>query len=1024
MPGRVLSKRALRVLTGVTGIVGISAALLAVPNPAQARIDGIHAAPNGHGAACSVPRPCSIGQAKASAARLAAHSQGDVHVELAGGTYRLDAPLRVGSGDSGQNGNRVVWAAAPGAHPVLSGGIPVSGWHPDPGDPKLWSASVPADLATRQLYADGRRIPRSSGNSPVPLTQTANGFLAADDTLASWRDPSAIEFVFDGGHGAWTQPRCGVAGISGKVITMREPCWSNMDLPSTPLAPDGDNPSGGFPALDRSATPTNIENAYELLSPGTWYLDQARHVIYYDPRPGEDPATMSFVAPRLEQLVTTSSTADNPLHDVTFNGITFAYTTWLKPSGNDGFPEMQATMYLEGPNGSTTQGLCEYVSPAGTCPFAAWSRPPAAVDLAGTRNVSITNDVFEHLGAAGLGTYHGASRDLISGNEIVDVSGNGIEFGTTDDPQPTAFATNLSRGRRATQSSTQGGADAGLAVDGDAARTSGSRTRQQDNPWWQVDLGSVRQLWQTGITTPTGSDLSDFWVFVSTTPFDTQLTPQQQAAQPHVWSSHQASAPNGQIVVPTDTAGRYVMIQQAGVHSLALADVAVGSGAEISVGNTITNNYVHNVGVEYTGAVGIWGGYARKTTIGHNEIGDLPYSGISFGWAGWHTNATTPFTNPNIQADNVISDNVIYNVMGTRHDGGPIYTNGPQGQSLAHGLTVKGNVTFANKQSSFANYNDEGGAYITLDGDVQYADGGYFNGGCSTTGHIVVKNAYRVGPLNTYFCDNTGDDFVDGGGNTLIPFNPGPGVVPNSILAGAGIQAAFQRLTTAKAPDVLVVSPIADDQVLISGRGFTRASTVKINDTAATRVEYIGPNQLAATLPGGVYDGNVTVTTAAGTSAIGDTGYTYDPSLNVAKGGPATQSSTAFDSPAAHAVDGDTDGSYGAGSLSHTGDDQHAWWQVDLGSSQSLSSINLWNRTDCCGERDSDYWVFVSNAPFDHSLTPAQQAAQPGVWSNHQLGTMGRPTRVAAPTTGRYVMVQLAGTNYLALAEVQVFRKP
>jgi hypothetical protein len=123
-------------------------------------------------------------------------------------------------------------------------------------------------------------------------------------------------------------------------------------------------------------------------------------------------------------------------------------------------------------------------------------------------------------------------------------------------------------------------------------------------------------------------------------------------------------------------------------------------------------------------------------------------------------------------------------------------------------------------------------------------------------------------------------------------------------------------------------------------------------------------------------------------------------------------------------VDGNTNGSYGAGSLSHTGYDQYAWWQVDLGSSQSLSGINLWNRSDCCGDRASDYWVFVSNTPFDHSLTPAQQAAQPGVWSNHQPGTMGRPTRVPAPTTGRYVMVQLAGTNYLALAEVQVFRMP
>jgi hypothetical protein len=123
-------------------------------------------------------------------------------------------------------------------------------------------------------------------------------------------------------------------------------------------------------------------------------------------------------------------------------------------------------------------------------------------------------------------------------------------------------------------------------------------------------------------------------------------------------------------------------------------------------------------------------------------------------------------------------------------------------------------------------------------------------------------------------------------------------------------------------------------------------------------------------------------------------------------------------------VDGNTSGSYGSGSLSHTDYNTNAWWQVDLGSSQQIAGINLWNRTDCCADRASDYWVFVSDTPFDHSLTPAQQAAQPGVWSNHQSVTMGRPTQLPAATGGRYVMVQLAGTNYLALAEVQVFRNP
>ncbi|MFD3583312.1 discoidin domain-containing protein [Streptomyces sp. NPDC058683] len=1006
---RPFSRRARRVLARLAGLAVIAAATLGsapplAAGPGAARADDggarVHAAPDGHGGSCSARQPCSLRQAKASAARLAARTAGDVHVQLAGGTYRLDAPLRFGPGDSGRGGHRIVWEAAPGARPVVSGGVPIDGWHRDADRPALWSAPVPAGLDTRQLYADGQRIPRSSGASPVALTQTADGFQAADDTLASWRNPSGIEFVFDGGHGAWTQPRCGVAAITGRTVTMRRPCWSNMKLPSTPTAPDGDSPAGGFPSLGDSATPSRIENAYELLSPGTWYLDRARHTVYYQPRPGQDPAAMHFVAPVLEQLVTTSSTADDPLHDVVFRGITFAYTTWRAPSGDDGFVEMQATMHLTGPDGATRQGLCQYVSPPGSCPFAAWSRPPAAVDLVGTRNVSITGNVFEHLGGAGLGTYHGADHDLVSGNEITDVSGNGIQFGTTDDPQPTRFATDLAAGRPVT-------------------RSSGGRTQ---NPWWQVDLGGAKRLWQTTVTPVAGRELSDFWVFVSATPFDTRLTPQQQAARPGVHATHRTGTASGPVVVPTDVTGRYVMIQRADVgHSPALAKVVVGSGAEMSVGNTITDNYVHDVGVEYTGAVGIWAGYARATTISHNEISDLPYSGISFGWAGWHTNAVTPWTNPNIQADNVISGNVVHNVMGVRQDGGAIYTNGPQGQNLQHGLTIRDNVTFGNKHTNFAYYNDEGGAYIVMDGNVQYADSGSFNGGCSTTGHIVVSNSYRVGDLNRYVCDNVGTDFVDGGGNVVIPSDPGPGTVPDRVFAGAGLRPGFWRLTTSAPPDVEVVSPIGDGRLLVSGSGFTPTSTVAVDGRTAARVTYIGPNQLAAQLPPGVFDGTVTVTTPAGTSTPDDSDYTYDPANDIARGRPATQSSTAFDGPAAHAADGDTDGAFGSGSVSHTDHDRYAWWQVDLGSAQPLGSVNLWNRTDCCTERATDYWVFVSDTPLDHSLSPEQQAARPGVWSSHRPGTMGRPTRLPVTASGRYVTVQLSGTDYLTLAEVQVF---
>src|SRR6266446_1865963 len=53
----------------------------------------------------------------------------NITVELLSGTYRLAQPLALDAEDSGTNGYQVVWTAAPGARPVISGGERITGWH-------------------------------------------------------------------------------------------------------------------------------------------------------------------------------------------------------------------------------------------------------------------------------------------------------------------------------------------------------------------------------------------------------------------------------------------------------------------------------------------------------------------------------------------------------------------------------------------------------------------------------------------------------------------------------------------------------------------------------------------------------------------------------------------------------------------------------------------------------------------------------------------------------------------------------
>jgi hypothetical protein len=71
---------------------------------------------------------------------------------------------------------------------------------------------------------------------------------------------------------------------------------------------------------------------------------------------------------------------------------------------------------------------------------------------------------------------------------------------------------------------------------------------------------------------------------------------------------------------------------------------------------------------------------------------------------------------------------------------------------------------------------------------------------------------------------------------------------------------------------------------------------------------------------------------------------------NLALAGTATQSTTAFGGDASRAIDGNTDGRYSKGSVTHSGGhgdgDPEAWWQVKLAMDEStqINTIRMWSR--------------------------------------------------------------------------------
>ncbi len=142
-------------------------------------------------------------------------------------------------------------------------------------------------------------------------------------------------------------------------------------------------------------------------------------------------------------------------------------------------------------------------------------------------------------------------------------------------------------------------------------------------------------------------------------------------------------------------------------------------------------------------------------------------------------------------------------------------------------------------------------------------------------------------------------------------------------------------------------------------------------------------------------------------------------SNNIAFGKPASQSSTYSNATADRAIDGNTSGNYYDNSVNHTNYEHQPWWQVDLGSVQQIGAVILWNRTDAATERLSNFYVLVSDAPFSSTDLTAT-INQAGVSNYYTADPVGISKEIGVYRSGRYVRVQLAGDNWLHMAEVEV----
>lgn len=208
----------------------------------------------------------------------------------------------------------------------------------------------------------------------------------------------------------------------------------------------------------------------------------------------------------------------------------------------------------------------------------------------------------------------------------------------------------------------------------------------------------------------------------------------------------------------------------------------------------IGDNRVFSTALEYLDQDGIFASYATRLTIEHNDVADMPYTGIGvgFGWGANDKGGSPEYINrglydfqpiydtPTTQKDLRVVGNHVSDVVHTMFDAGCIYT-----LSANPGATIEGN--FCEKSGQLGLYFDEGSRYITakrnvfLDTAAQWAHANNQNN--NLTGDQTLTGNYATNPGITGLVDGQRGNVVRD--NTLFTSDNIPAEA-REIMSGAG----------------------------------------------------------------------------------------------------------------------------------------------------------------------------------------------------------------------------------------------
>lgn len=332
---------------------------------------------------------------------------GGVRVVLHGGVYRQEEPLVFTPNDSGTADAPIVYTAAEGEKPIISGGRVVGGFRRN--DDGSWSTTVDAardrGWVFRQLFANDRRyiLARSPNEGQYFIRKAV--LQGEIETKGDWAGKSKTAFgFFPGDLEAWSH----LEDMNLKLYFS----WNSGLYPLKSVDEETLVATLAGPTvwpMPRSAGQCYlVENHPGALdAPGEWQLDRQTGRLTIIPFEDEKLGEMTVIAPVAEQFVVARGEpeAGRFVEHIRLEGISFRHGAWRLPPEGHGDPQAESTL-------------------------------GAALEFDAVRHVTIQGCEVAHIGNYAIWFRDQCSNNRIIANHLHDLGGGGVRIGVHTRPVP------------------------------------------------------------------------------------------------------------------------------------------------------------------------------------------------------------------------------------------------------------------------------------------------------------------------------------------------------------------------------------------------------------------------------------------------------------------------------------------------------------------------------------------------------------------------------------------------------------